>query len=77
MWYLAATWPDFSSGWVYAGIRATAATTCGGGSDRSGYQMTRNLTLGSFYLGQVHLELDHDLVLELERAEEAGVRLDA
>src|SRR5207247_5675191 len=29
-----------------------------------------------FDLGQVYLELDHDLVLELERAEEAGVRLD-
>src|SRR5438105_15932075 len=26
--------------------------------------------------GEIHLELDHDLVLELERAEEAGVRLD-
>ncbi len=27
-------------------------------------------------LGQIHLELHHDLVLELERAEEAAVRLD-
>src|SRR6266513_2576658 len=31
---------------------------------------------GPLSLGQVDLELDHDLVLELQRAEEAGVRLD-
>ena len=31
---------------------------------------------GPLNLGEIHLELDHDLVAELERAEEAGVRLD-
>lgn len=48
------------------------------------FQMTRNFTpvplllcrVGGSGLGQVYLELHHDLIFELERAEEAAVRLD-